>query len=89
MYEGIKKNIINGFFNPLFRYTMGCNKHAIFDKMNDISMFRLEHLKAVSDTTDVIRMHLGDGIFLDFVINWEIRVPVNSTESSYLLKSIE
>lgn len=74
MYNEIKANIINKFFNK-FLYTCGCSKPAMINKIIENSIFSSKY----DYDTNMMTMTLGDNINLTFEFNWE--------NTSYICKS--
>ena len=69
MYEEIKNNIIEKFFNRNYRYTVVTCKQRIIDDINERLPF-----KTISDNSyDNIDIELGDNIVLSFNLYWETK----------------
>ena len=63
MYEEVKKNIIEKFFNCIYKYTVVSSKKAIIDDINKRLPF-----KVISDKNcESISIDLGDNIFINFI----------------------
>lgn len=72
MYNEIKQNIIDNFFNKGYLYTYACSKQAIIDKIFENTIFPINYYN-----NDVINMNLGDKVNISFKLNWEVITSVN------------
>jgi hypothetical protein len=69
MYNEIKKNIIENFFNRNYRYTVvSCRKRII----DDISE-RLPFVVTTNNACDILVIYLGDNISISFALTWEVK----------------
>lgn len=73
-YNEIKKNIIENFFNKMYKYGCCNNKMFIISDIQQRSMFPCKY----DEGTDVLTMVLGDGISVDFSFKWESREHINN-----------
>ena len=68
MYNEIKQNFIEKFFNKNFRYCTLSNKKALIDKMYLVFPFDYSY----NDDLSVLTLHLGDNVNIDFKLDWNI-----------------
>ena len=66
MYNEIKQNFIEKFFNKNFRYTTVSVKEAVIDKIRFIFPFDF----TVSDNVKFITLHLGNNVDVTFKFHW-------------------
>ena len=84
MYEEIKKNIIEHFFNTHYLWACCVNKKFIFDNMQNNCPFNI----IVNENGNTIIMNLGNNINISFNLKWEERHIDNSKYINYRLISI-
>ena len=78
MYNEIKQNIINNFFNPNYKYTVYIAKKFIIDSMETRCIFPCTY----NEDMTIFTVTLGDGISIEFHFDWEHR------DDTYRLVSI-
>jgi len=65
MYDEIKKNIIDNFFNRNYLWTSLISKNTIVNFIKEKSVF------PIAGNGDMITMNLGNDISLMFILEWE------------------
>ena len=73
-YNEIKKNIIENFFNKMYKYGCCNNKKFIISDIKERTIFPCEY----DENTDIMTLHLGDGIGIDLKFIWEVREHINN-----------
>ncbi len=68
-YKEIKQNFIDNFINKMFLHSSVSVKKHVFEKMNTYSPFKI----IPSEDFNKMQVILGDGIVLDFNIEWTDR----------------
>ena len=78
MYEEIKNNIIENFFNTHYLLTSCLNKDIIINDIKERMPFEVSW-----KTNDSINMNLGDGINVVFNLKWESEIRKISSGKEY------
>lgn len=73
MYEEIKNNIIENFFNKYYRYTCVSVKNCIFSDMVE----RLPFPFVYNSDSDSLTINLGNGVNINFNFKWDERENTN------------
>ena len=86
MYQEIKQNLIDHFFNTYYLWTCCSTKKSILSDIQKRCPFKTKIL----NNGNLIYMYLGDNITLSFDLKWEQRTNENSKHimTSYRLISI-
>jgi hypothetical protein len=74
MYDEIKKNIINNFFNTYYLWSCVLTKNTVIGDIKNRCPFEVE----TNTDNDILTMNLGDNIIIDFNLTWEKKVNVNN-----------
>jgi hypothetical protein len=65
MYDEIKKNLIDNFFNRNYLWTSLVSKNTIVNFIKEKSLF------PIAGNSDMITMNLGNDISIMFILEWE------------------
>jgi len=76
-YNEIKQNIIDKFFNKIYRNSICSCKNSIISDIKERCPFNVDILD--NDYT-ILKMVLGNNIILTFNFEWEIKRYTNSTK---------
>ena len=79
MYEEIKNNIIENFFNRNYKWTFGSKKQTIIANIKEHSIFPIDY----DYNTDILSMYLGNDIIINFNLIW--KTQTNNQSSVYKL----
>lgn len=74
MYEEIKKNLIEHFFNTHYRWTCCTTKGSLFSDMQTRCPFRFK----IESNGEAIEMNLGNNVVISFNFIWEEKPFVNN-----------
>lgn len=74
MYNEIKNNIINNFFNTHYLWTCVLSKNIVIHDIKKRCPFDIE----INSDNDILTMNLGDNIVIDFNFTWEKKVNTNN-----------
>ncbi len=66
MYDEIKKNLIDNFFNRNYLWASLVSKNTIVNFIKEKSVF------PIAGNSDMITMNLGNDISIMFILEWEI-----------------
>lgn len=66
-YSEIKKNVIERFLVPLYKFTMIRQKRIAIKNIEERFPFKIDY----NYETDVMKIYLGDNINIDITFEWE------------------
>lgn len=74
MYDEIRQNLIDNFFNKHYRYSRVSLRKAVFEDMKQ----RLPFPFTFNDSCTSMQVILGNGISFIFNIHWEEKIYKNT-----------
>lgn len=77
-YNEIKQNIIDNFFNKIYRNSICSCKNGIISDIKERCPFKIDIL---DNNYSMLKMELGNEIILIFNFEWEIKKYINSTKN--------
>lgn len=66
-YSEIKKNVIERFLVPLYKFTMIRQKRIAIKNIEERFPFKIDY----DYETDIMKIYLGDDINIDITFEWE------------------
>ena len=79
-YNEIKQNIINNFFNKLYKNNICSYKNGIINDIQERCPFIIDIL---NDEFTLMKMTLGDGSILIFNLKWDERKNKHNQDLTY------